>query len=100
MATNYPGALDTFTNPLADDQMNNPPHADQHADANDAIEAIQLELGVNPAGDDTDVNTRMSNIETEKVASTDVDDIVTLTQSEYDAIVTPVATTLYVIVEG
>lgn len=100
MATNYPGALDLLTNPLATDQMDNPPHATQHADANDAIEAIQLELGTDPAGVDTDVKTRLTNIETEKVASTTIDDIVTLTQAAYDAIGTPVATTLYVIVEG
>lgn len=44
MPTSYPGAIDSFTNPTSGDQLSSPSHADQHADANDAIEAIQTEL--------------------------------------------------------
>ena len=46
MSTNYPGALDNFTNPTATDSLNSVtvPHADQHANANDAIEAIEATL--------------------------------------------------------
>jgi len=52
LATNYPGALDTFTNPTAGDYQNSGtvPHATQHANANDAILAIETELGINPKG--------------------------------------------------
>jgi hypothetical protein len=52
MATNYPGALDSFTNPTATDNLSSAtvPHATQHANINDAIEAIEAELGVNPSG--------------------------------------------------
>ena len=50
MPTNYPTGLDTFTNPASGDNVDNPPHSAQHADANDAIEAIQNELGTRPAG--------------------------------------------------
>lgn len=46
MPTNYPGALDNFTNPSSGDQMNVVPHADQHANANDAIEALQTKIGI------------------------------------------------------
>lgn len=51
MATNYPGSLDTLTNPLPTDKQNNPSHAAQHGNANDAIEAIEAYLGTatNPA---------------------------------------------------
>lgn len=44
MASVFPAALDAFTNPTATDALNSEtvPHADQHADANDAIEAMQL----------------------------------------------------------
>ena len=52
MATSYPNALDNFTNPTSTDTLNSAtvPHADQHANTNDAIEAIQAELGLNPKG--------------------------------------------------
>ena len=44
MSSNYPGALDALTNPTASDTLNSAtvPHADQHANANDAIEAIEI----------------------------------------------------------
>lgn len=45
MSTNYPGALDTLSNPSASSATNSPSHAAQHADANDAIEAIEAKLG-------------------------------------------------------
>ena len=43
MATNYPSSLDTLSNPASNDPMTG--HASQHANANDAIEAIQTKLG-------------------------------------------------------
>ena len=47
MATNFPASLDTLTNPSATDTLDSPPHDEQHADANDAIEALQAKVGVN-----------------------------------------------------
>jgi len=47
MATNFPSSLDSFTNPTAVDTLDSPPHDTQHADANDAIEALQAKVGVN-----------------------------------------------------
>jgi hypothetical protein len=46
MATNFPTSLDSFTNPTAVDTLDSPPHDEQHADANDAIEALQAKVGV------------------------------------------------------
>lgn len=46
MGTNFPTSLDTLTNPNAGDFQDNPPHATQHANANDSIEAIEAKLGV------------------------------------------------------
>ena len=46
MATNFPTSLDAFTNPTAVDTLDSPPHDVQHADANDAIEALQAKVGV------------------------------------------------------
>jgi hypothetical protein len=52
MATNYPNSLDILQNPSATDALNSGlvPHHLQHANANDAIEALQTVLGVLPAG--------------------------------------------------
>lgn len=47
MASTYPSSLDNFTNPLNTDKLNNPPHATQHADNNDAIEALEAKVGAN-----------------------------------------------------
>jgi hypothetical protein len=51
MTTNYPGSLDSFTNPTATDTLATAngstavPHASQHANLNDAVLAIQTKLG-------------------------------------------------------
>lgn len=51
MATNYPGSLDTFTNPVATDLLSSAtvPHAAQHDNLNDAVKAIETALGANLA---------------------------------------------------
>jgi len=46
MATSFPASLDTLTNPTSGDSLNSPSHSGQHADANDAIEALQAKVGV------------------------------------------------------
>lgn len=46
MTTTYPGAIDAFTNPTGTDQTTSPDHAAQHANANDAIEAIEATVGL------------------------------------------------------
>lgn len=63
MATNYPGAIDTYTNPLSSEPMNAPSHAGQHANANDAVEAIETELGTDPSGSAATVAARLDGIE-------------------------------------
>ncbi len=61
MATNYPNSLDILVNPTATDSLSSTvvPHAEQHANANDAIEALQTVLGVNPAGSHLTVKDRI-----------------------------------------
>ena len=46
MASNFPSSLDTFTNPSSSDAMDSVsvPHATQHSDLNDAVEAIETAL--------------------------------------------------------
>jgi len=46
VATNFPSGLDSLTNPTSGSALNSPSHADQHADANDAIEALEAKVGV------------------------------------------------------
>ena len=63
MATNYPGAIDSLTNPSSGDALTSPSHSAQHANANDAIEAIETELGTDPAGASATVKARFEAIE-------------------------------------
>lgn len=44
MSTNFPAALDALTNPLSTDGLTG--HASQHANENDAIEALQAKVGI------------------------------------------------------
>ncbi len=44
MPTNFPTSVDSLVNPLSTDPQNAPSHSAQHANANDAIEAIQTYL--------------------------------------------------------
>jgi hypothetical protein len=48
MATNFPASLDSLTNPTASDKLNSVtvPHATQHANINDAMEAVQAKVGI------------------------------------------------------
>jgi hypothetical protein len=65
VASSYPGGLDSFTNPSGTDELDSTtvPHAAQHADANDAIEAIETTLGTDPAGSATDVAGRLDGVD-------------------------------------
>ena len=64
MATNYPASLDTFTNPTSTDTLNSitVPHASQHDNLNDAVLAIETELGVAPSGSAATVKDRLDAI--------------------------------------
>ena len=47
MSTSFPTGLDTLTNPTATDKVAVVSHSSQHANANDAIEALQAKVGAN-----------------------------------------------------
>ena len=49
MSSNFPTSIDSLVNPLTTDPMNSPSHADQHTNANDAIEAIETTIGTTAA---------------------------------------------------
>jgi hypothetical protein len=61
MATNFPTSLDSLTNPTSGDALNSPSHAGQHADANDAIEALQAKVGVNSSAVNTSIDYWINN---------------------------------------
>lgn len=46
MASSFPGAIDSFTDPLSGSPLNSPSHSAQHADLNDAVEKIETKLGI------------------------------------------------------
>lgn len=47
MPITFPTTLDTLSNPTATDTLASVPHDTQHANANDAIEALEAKVGVN-----------------------------------------------------
>lgn len=65
MPTSYPAAFDAFSNPTSSDNLDSisVPHAAQHTNVNDAVEAIQAELGLDPAGGYTTVRARLEATE-------------------------------------
>lgn len=64
MATNFPASLDSLTNPSSGDSLASPSHAAQHANINDAMEAVQAKLGVGAGtiGEYTAFTTSATNI--------------------------------------
>lgn len=58
MTTNFPLSLDDFTNPSSGSSLSSPSHADQHADANDAIEALEAKVGVDNSAVTTSLDYR------------------------------------------
>lgn len=64
MATNFPSSLDSFTNPTSSDTLASVPHASQHADANDAIEAIEAKVGVDSSTSTSTLEVRAPSIVT------------------------------------
>ncbi len=62
MASSYPSSADALSNPAGSDALSTG-HASQHANANDAIEAIEGELGLNPRGGSATVKARFDAIE-------------------------------------
>lgn len=73
MATQYPTSLDNFVNPSSTDRLDSVtvPHHRQHTDINDAVEALQTVVGLNPAGSHLTVKDRIiaaeTNISTQSV---------------------------------
>lgn len=66
MSINYPTSLDTLPNPSSSDLMENATqaldHDQQHANANDAIEALEAKVGVNGSAVTTSHDYKLSGV--------------------------------------
>jgi len=62
MAINFPTSLDTLVNPTATDQVATVSHADQHANANDAIEALEAKVGADGSAVTTSHDYKLSGV--------------------------------------
>ena len=57
MASSFPSSIDSFPDPLANSPLNAPSHSALHQDVNDAVEKIEVKLGVGASdADDASVN--------------------------------------------
>jgi hypothetical protein len=83
MATNFPTSLDSLTNPTSSNALNSPSHSGQHADANDAIEALQAKVGVDNSAVTTSLDYRVRNIDADSaiVEGSTSGDLVRITQT-------------------
>jgi hypothetical protein len=63
MATTFPVSLDELINPQASDSVQSPSHSEQHADANDAIVALQEKVGVDNSTDADSLDYKIRQID-------------------------------------
>lgn len=71
MATNFPTGLDTLTNPTSTDEVATVDHAAQHANVNDAVEALEAKVGIDGSAVTTSHDYKLSDVtSTAKAVST------------------------------
>ena len=63
MATNFPASLDALTNPTSSDSLSSPSHASQHANVNDAVEALQAKVGADSSAVTTSLDYKVAQLE-------------------------------------
>ena len=65
MASNFPSSLDSFTNPSSSDAMDSVsvPHATQHSDLNDAVEALQAKVGADSSAVTSSLDYKVAQLE-------------------------------------
>jgi microcystin-dependent protein len=79
MATSYPSGIDSFVDPVGTDLLGAEDeylkHHRQHSDVNDAVSAIETELGTNPRGSFTSVGGRIGDLDARLTAITGISGI-------------------------
>lgn len=73
MAITYPTTLDNLSNPNSNNPLNSPSHAGQHADSNDAIEALEAKVGVNGSAVTTSHDYKIAQLESGKIDKSTLD---------------------------
>jgi hypothetical protein len=63
MATSFPATKDDFVNPQSTDSTALVSHASQHANANDAIEALETKVGINNSTDPNSLDYKVKQLE-------------------------------------
>jgi len=76
MATNFPADLDVLVNPQPTDSVLAVPHAKQHADANDAIEALEVKVGKTNDTNPNSLDFKVRTLETNILDAEEVEDLV------------------------
>lgn len=66
----YPTTIDTLSNPASGDGLNSPSHADQHINANDAIEALEAKVGADSSAVTTSHDYKLSEVTDKAVGKT------------------------------
>lgn len=62
MSISYPTSLDNFSNPSAGNPLNSPSHSTQHANENDAIEALEAKVGIDGSAVTTSHDYKLSGV--------------------------------------
>lgn len=88
MATNFPAGLDALVNPTPTSNRSTLSHAGQHDNANDAIEALQVKVGVDASADPASLDYKV----TANTAAIAANTAGVLTTAQGRIIVTPSAT--------
>ena len=76
MATNFPAGLDVLVNPQPSDSVELVPHAAQHANANDAIEALETKVGKTNDTNPNSLDFKVRTLETNTLDTEEVEDLV------------------------
>ncbi len=76
MATNFPADIDVLVNPQPTDSVLVVPHAKQHADANDAIEALETKVGKTNDTNPNSLDFKVRTLETNILDTEEVEDLV------------------------
>jgi hypothetical protein len=61
VTTNFPSSIDNFTNPTTSDTLASVSHSAQHADVNDAVEALESKVGVDGSADTGSLDYKVAN---------------------------------------
>ncbi len=94
MAISYPAALDDFTNPSGGDNLGSStvPHATQHSNLNDAVEALEAKVGIDSSAVTSSHEYRIAAIEQTGIAQSGWDDLVSNVSAAPGGVAAPALT--------